>query len=159
SRPVPVWNRKGHSRLGHKIDGITQISSDPRRRLATLFHLNTSNRNPTHRPLQQIRLQHSTRETVTCRLHNHWLIRPGRNEINQLEETTVTRERLITVCMQKVHNGKMSATIRVDKRANILLERQIVPALPTSSRLERILSINNQERGLGNWNLRRIKHA
>src|SRR5206468_11877709 len=60
--------------------------------------------------------------------------------------------------MKEEHNRQMSSAISFDESANILFKSWVVAFCPPRTDSERVLSIDNQQSGLFNRNLRRIQH-
>src|SRR3989442_9514069 len=96
---VPVRDWKRHRRFCDKVYRVAYVSRDPGGCLAALFHLYACDADTSHAFFDQIRLQRSACETVSCVLDHHRLVGPRLEKVHQLEGWAVSSKALVLVSM------------------------------------------------------------
>ncbi len=123
-----------------------------------MLHLNACNGDSTHAFLDQIRLQRRAGETIASVLDEDGFANAWLDEVHQLKKRAVRGEAFVAVGMKKKNNWQLCRTVSRDQCANIVFEGKIVAALPVRADFERILRVNDQQRGLFDRHLIRIEH-
>jgi hypothetical protein len=103
-------------------------------------------------------LQYGAGETIASVLGEYGFANAWLDEIHQLKKRAVRGEAFVAVSMKKKNNWQLCRTVSRDQRANIVFESKIVAALPARAGFERILRVNDQQRGLFDRHLIGIEH-